>query len=420
MGAAEGSKVPALIRQRAATARGARGGTTGRSGPAARRAGSAVRARVVADHGSYGPGSERCRRMADRLAAPGRDRATVRRADCARQRATCSIAGPPAGARRRQGGRQRSLAAPARWPGRPVVWSYTPLRDVVGALLGVLAQGSTVAPLGELAPAAADDQLRLKAIMDNVADGIVVLDNQGVIVSFSRPAEAIFGYRRSEVIGRTAGMLILPGPGEAGQGLDLVLGGGNVPGETRETMARAQERRGHPDRARRQPRQFQWRYPAHPHGAGHHIAQADRGDDPQPRLPRSADRTAQSPAVQRSAHPGDRAGAAPPAAACGDDPRSRSLQADQRFLGLASGDQVLRAVGERLVGLLRRSDTVARLGGDDFLLLLPGVDGAESAAKVAQKLLDVPIPWRSMTRSCTSAPAWGSHCIPTTARTRRR
>jgi PAS domain S-box-containing protein len=119
-----------------------------------------------------------------------------------------------------------------------VVWSYTPLRDAVGALLGVLAQGSAVAPLGEMATAAADDQLRLKAIMDNVADGIVVLDNQGVVVSFSRPAEAIFGYRRSEVIGRTAGMLILPSPGEPGQALDLVLGSGNVPGEVRETMAR--------------------------------------------------------------------------------------------------------------------------------------------------------------------------------------
>jgi diguanylate cyclase (GGDEF)-like protein len=57
-------------------------------------------------------------------------------------------------------------------------------------------------------------------------------------------------------------------------------------------------------------------------------------------------------------------------------------------LGLASGDQVLRLVGERLSGALRRSDTVARLGGDDFLVLLPGVEGAESAAKVAQKLLD--------------------------------
>ena len=151
----------------------------------------------------------------------------------------------------------------------------------------------------------------------------------------------------------------------------------------------AQERRGHPDRARRQRGLFQWRYAVHPDRAGHHGAQADRGDDPQPRLPRSADRPAQPPAVQRSADPGDRAGAAPPAAAGGDDPRSRSLQADQRFARVwRAAIRCCARSASAWSRRLRRSDTVARLGADDFLLLLPGVDGAESAAKVAQKLLD--------------------------------
>jgi diguanylate cyclase (GGDEF)-like protein len=61
-------------------------------------------------------------------------------------------------------------------------------------------------------------------------------------------------------------------------------------------------------------------------------------------------------------------------------------------LGLMSGDHALRMVGERLVAAVRRSDTVARLGADGFLLLLPGVDGAESTAKVAQKVLDTLLP----------------------------
>jgi diguanylate cyclase (GGDEF)-like protein/PAS domain S-box-containing protein len=61
-------------------------------------------------------------------------------------------------------------------------------------------------------------------------------------------------------------------------------------------------------------------------------------------------------------------------------------------LGLARGDQVLRLVGERLVAAVRRSDTVARLGADDFLLLLPGVDGAANTAKDAQKVLDTFLP----------------------------
>jgi diguanylate cyclase (GGDEF)-like protein/PAS domain S-box-containing protein len=265
-----------------------------------------------------------------------------------------------------------------------VVWSYTPLRDAAGALLGVLAQGSTVAPLGEIAPAGtADDQLRLKAIMDNVADGIVVLDNDGVIVSFSRPAEAIFGYRRSEVIGRTAAMLILPGPGEAG-----LLGGDNAPGETRETMARRKSGEVIPIELAASHVRF--------NGDTLHILtvrditlrkQTEETirslayHDPLTGLPNRLlfnDRLTQ--AIERARRNRQRL-----AVMILDLDRFKLINDS---LGLASGDQVLRAVGERLVGLLRRSDTVARLGGDDFLLLLPGVDGAESAAKVAQKLLD--------------------------------
>jgi diguanylate cyclase (GGDEF)-like protein/PAS domain S-box-containing protein len=270
-----------------------------------------------------------------------------------------------------------------------VVWSYTPLRDAAGTLLGVLAQGSTVAPLGDIAPAGtADDQLRLKAIMDNVADGIVVLDNHGVIVSFSRPAEAIFGYRRSEVIGRTAGMLILPGPGEAGQALDLVLAGGGAPGETRETMARRKSGEIVPIELAASHVSF--------NGDTLHILtvrditlrkQTEETirslayHDPLTGLPNRLlfnDRLTQ--AIERA-----RRNRQQLAVMILDLDRFKLINDS---LGLASGDQVLRAVGERLVRLLRRSDTVARLGGDDFLLLLPGVDGAESAAKVAQKLLD--------------------------------
>ena len=56
-------------------------------------------------------------------------------------------------------------------------------------------------------------------------------------------------------------------------------------------------------------------------------------------------------------------------------------------LGLEKGDQLLKAVGERLVGTLRRSDTVARLGSDEFLVLLTGLEQAEPIVKVAHKLL---------------------------------
>ncbi len=52
------------------------------------------------------------------------------------------------------------------------------------------------------------------------------------------------------------------------------------------------------------------------------------------------------------------------------------------------GDLVLRAVADRLRSTMRPSDTVARLAGDEFVILAAGLRGVEDAARLAQKLLD--------------------------------
>jgi diguanylate cyclase (GGDEF)-like protein/PAS domain S-box-containing protein len=56
-------------------------------------------------------------------------------------------------------------------------------------------------------------------------------------------------------------------------------------------------------------------------------------------------------------------------------------------LGHSMGDQLLKAVGERLKELLRKSDTVSRMGGDEFVLLLPTIGTSESAAATADKIV---------------------------------
>lgn len=51
------------------------------------------------------------------------------------------------------------------------------------------------------------------------------------------------------------------------------------------------------------------------------------------------------------------------------------------------GDRLLQEVARRLSATVRESDTVARQGGDEFLVMLPRVDGPEDLARVAEKLM---------------------------------
>ena len=56
-------------------------------------------------------------------------------------------------------------------------------------------------------------------------------------------------------------------------------------------------------------------------------------------------------------------------------------------LGHSAGDELLKGVSRRLTGLLRKGDTIARMGGDEFILLLPEMARCEDAEIVAAKIL---------------------------------
>lgn len=57
--------------------------------------------------------------------------------------------------------------------------------------------------------------------------------------------------------------------------------------------------------------------------------------------------------------------------------------------GHGFGDALLRAVAARIAPSLRVGDTLARWGGDEFVLLLSGLAGADEVARVANRLLEL-------------------------------
>jgi len=57
-------------------------------------------------------------------------------------------------------------------------------------------------------------------------------------------------------------------------------------------------------------------------------------------------------------------------------------------LGHDVGDLLLKATAERLSAALRKGDTVARFGGDEFVLILHDMEGMEAALQIAEKIVE--------------------------------
>ncbi|HEY0941820.1 MAG TPA: EAL domain-containing protein [Steroidobacter sp.] len=57
-------------------------------------------------------------------------------------------------------------------------------------------------------------------------------------------------------------------------------------------------------------------------------------------------------------------------------------------LGHHGGDELLKEAANRLRGMLRKSDTLARTGGDEFVLIADEIEGESDAEQLAQRLLE--------------------------------
>jgi diguanylate cyclase (GGDEF)-like protein/PAS domain S-box-containing protein len=82
-------------------------------------------------------------------------------------------------------------------------------------------------------------------------------------------------------------------------------------------------------------------------------------------------------------------------------------------LGHAAGDLVLKEVAERLVNQLREVDTICRMGGDEFVVVLPEIKRSSDAANVAVKILEtVSQPFSVQDRELHITPSVGISVFP--------
>jgi putative two-component system response regulator len=70
---------------------------------------------------------------------------------------------------------------------------------------------SSLDSITALSAALRDSEVRARAVLQNVADGIVTADEQGLIESLNRSARRLFGYEPLEVIGRPLRSIVAPG-----------------------------------------------------------------------------------------------------------------------------------------------------------------------------------------------------------------
>lgn len=82
-------------------------------------------------------------------------------------------------------------------------------------------------------------------------------------------------------------------------------------------------------------------------------------------------------------------------------------------LGHFVGDALLQNVGKRLQGCLREGDVIARMGGDEFVILLDHLTHAEKAAEIAERILtEVSLPIAIKDHSLTITPSIGIALYP--------
>jgi len=245
---------------------------------------------------------------------------------------------------------------------------------------------SSLASITSLNAALRESEVRARAVVQNVAEGIVTAGEGGRIESFNRSARRLFGYSEEEVIGKPLRLIIaqthhadLPDPAWVGWSL---LAGEDIPPEPTETVGSRKDGSSFPIEMSMSQVEI----------GGRTITIACIRD--------ISGRRAYSEALEhRTLHDEvtglpnrtlfvDRLDQAIAFADRADEPRGMLVVQVDGFCAPDErpDDALMQAVAGRLSDALREADTVACLGGDVFAILPSGATDVEAAAAIAWKI----------------------------------
>jgi len=117
----------------------------------------------------------------------------------------------------------------------------TPMFDEENRLRGYTKIARDITERKQAEEAVRESAVRLKAIVDTAVDGIITIDERGIVESMNPAAERIFGYTHQEVVGKNVAMLMAdPERGDHDQYLENYLRTGQqrIIGTIREVRGR--------------------------------------------------------------------------------------------------------------------------------------------------------------------------------------
>ncbi len=235
-----------------------------------------------------------------------------------------------------------------------------------------------------------DNQIRLQAVIYNVQEGIVLLDLNGIIENANPATANIFGYKVDELVGQPI-KILMPEPGKNEQRPytwnELLSGNTHMIGQSREIVALHKSGKAFPLEINMAEMELDGL--KHFVGIVRDITAKKIAEekltqmalfDQLTGLPNRRnffDKLEYSLAIARRTKT-----------------RVGLLFIDldgfknvNDTLGHAMGDKLLKEVAQRLLANIRESDVAARMGGDEFTVILNNVQSVKNASSVAEKII---------------------------------